>query len=153
MGIGGPERMRDRGEGGVESGVRWQVGWGGRGVLDRDAEWKDWDGVSRRNGEEGARRGAGRGDLAQRVGSSRREVVDFEEGFHDIGPLCVGVHACDVDGVEAPAVLGVYDASVLEGSLQTPEWEWIGNSKACAHRLYNMECGCYQPSQEHFSQP
>jgi hypothetical protein len=45
---------------------------------------------------------------------SSREVVDFEEGFYDVGPLDVGIHACYMDRVESSAVLEVYDTSILK---------------------------------------
>ena len=121
-------------------------GWGGR-----DADWLD--GTRARGGA-----GWGEGwerDLAQGVSAPRREVVHFEEGLHDVGPLLAGVHACDVDGVEASAVLEVHDASILELSRQVPEPS--GNreqalkrgSKVCEHGMGMVTSGGFRPSLEH----
>ncbi len=91
-------------------------------------------------------------DLAHRVHSSRHEVVDVEEGFHDVGPLDVGVHACDMDWIESSAVLEVHNASILNAVMSDSNRRWAGvleklrkKVKNCNHAIETWDIGgCVQ---------
>jgi hypothetical protein len=76
----------------------------------RESRWERGCGDVGVGAEKG---GWGRVDLAHWVHSPRREVIDFEEGFHDVRPLDIGVHARDMNRIEPSAVLEVHYASIL----------------------------------------